>query len=195
LNEEDELQVTKKIEDLFNEEKNEFKKINFSDRKVSMQSIDLGNKSFKDELEKRLKIVKQQTEQDTILFQSELKDLKDKEEKLSESLEYTFSKLYEISKTILKIPLTDLKSGQGTQIMTDLQDLDKYLLKFKKNKELKECKKMTRKLIFIFSRCSRLIEYMVQKYLKIRERTVIWKRKRGILKKISKRKNLKKLKS
>jgi hypothetical protein len=150
LNEEDENSVKKKIELLKNDKLGD-------KRSQSFLKIDVDNKGFQEELEKRLKIVKKQTEEDTLIFQSELNEMKtpNKETKQYSEFEEIYKNLQEITKKIINISLQDLKIGGSIKIMLDLQNLDKMSAKNK------DCRKMVRKLIFIFSRCSRLIEYMV----------------------------------
>ena len=106
--------------------------------------------------ENKLKEVKIQTDQEVKMFLSDLEKIID--EFITENQRKSAKKLEQITKHILNCRLEDLISGEDKNIMFGLnEDLQAYTNdKKSKNKDLI---KLTRKLVFIFSRITRFISY------------------------------------
>ncbi len=154
-------------------------------RKHKTFSLDLrDNKSW---FAQKMTTIKLQTDQDLRMYISELNEMVETKfngsldpppnvqpkEDIEKLLRDHIRVLKTIAQNIIDCSVQQLKDGEHKQIVKHLQKLNASLLgQEKKLKDFpssnlearrrvnRECSKLVRKLIFIFSRCSRLLEYL-----------------------------------
>lgn len=140
---------------------------------ASKKSLDLGSSKSLSTINERLEVIKKQTDDDCKLFEKELTETK-KPPKEHQNFQFCInieSQLSIFSQKIQKTSINDLKEGQYRNIMDELTKLNRTTELTKNVDEyVKECRKMIRKLIFIFSRCSRILELLRQSQIQTKQK-------------------------
>lgn len=140
---------------------------------ASKKSLDLGSSKSLTTINERLEVIKKQTDDDCKFFEKELTEFK-KPAKDHQNFQFCMSiesQLSIFSQKIQKTSINDLKDGQYRVIMDELTKLNRTTELTKNVDEyVKESRKMIRKLIFIFSRCARILELLRQSQIQTKQK-------------------------